>query len=84
MSATETPAPFVPSAPRYVLDNFGSSDRIAMLVRNRDCGETIQRITRAGKAAGPEFQAWLSGLVQIASTKKRREGCQRNGLISKA
>jgi hypothetical protein len=70
MNAAETPAPFVPSAPQYILDNFGSSDRIAMLALNRDFGETIQRITRAGKAAGPEFQAWLSGLVQIESTKK--------------
>jgi hypothetical protein len=30
-----------------------------MRVLNRDFGETIQRITSAGKAASPEFQAWL-------------------------
>lgn len=35
------------------------TDRIAMLVLNRDFGETIQRITSAEKAASPEFQAWL-------------------------
>ncbi|MGC2815232.1 MAG: DNA-primase RepB domain-containing protein, partial [Candidatus Acidiferrum sp.] len=29
------------------------------LVLNRDFGETIQRITSAQKASGPEFQAWL-------------------------
>jgi hypothetical protein len=48
-----------PSAPEYILDNFDSADRIAMLVLNRDFGETIQRITSAQKAASPEFQAWL-------------------------
>lgn len=47
------------SASEYVLDNFEQSDRIAVLVLNRDFGETIQRITSAQKASGPEFQAWL-------------------------
>jgi hypothetical protein len=59
MNPAEKPAPFVPSASEYILDNFESSDRIAMLVLNRDFGETIQRITSAEKAASPEFQAWL-------------------------
>jgi hypothetical protein len=49
----------VPSASEYILDNFEAADRIAMLVLNRDFGETIQRITSAQKAASPEFQAWL-------------------------
>jgi len=51
-----TPAP---SASEYILDNFEPTDRIAMLVLNRNLGETIQRITSAEKAASPEFQAWL-------------------------
>jgi hypothetical protein len=59
MNPVEKPAPFIPSASEYILDNFESSDRIAMLVLNRDFGETIQRITSAEKAASPEFQAWL-------------------------
>jgi RepB DNA-primase from phage plasmid len=59
MNPAEKPAPFIPSASEYILDNFESTDRIAMLVLNRDFGETIQRITSAQKAAGPEFQAWL-------------------------
>ena len=46
-------------ASEYILDNFGQSDRIAMLVLNRDFGEAIQRITSAQKASSPEFQAWL-------------------------
>jgi len=59
MNPIEKPAPFIPSASEYILDNFDPNDRIAMLVLNRDFGETIQRITSAQKAASPEFQAWL-------------------------
>jgi hypothetical protein len=43
----------------YILDLFEKTDRIAMLVLNRDSRETIQRITSAQKASSPEFQAWL-------------------------
>src|SRR5436190_18640500 len=59
MNDVENPTAFVPSASEYILDNFEQSDRIAMLVLNRDFGETIQRITTAQKASSPEFQAWL-------------------------
>jgi len=59
MNPAEKAALFVPSASEYILDSFDSADRIAMLVLNRDFGETIQRITSAQKAASPEFQAWL-------------------------
>ena len=47
------------SASDYILENFEPSDRIAVLVRNRGTGETIQRITRATNAASPDFQGWL-------------------------
>ena len=46
------------SASEYILQNFEPSDRIAVLVRDRRAGETIQRITTA-KNASPDFQAWL-------------------------
>ena len=59
MTPEENATPLVPSASEYILDNFEPTDRIAMLVLNRDFGETIQRITSAQKAASPEFQAWL-------------------------
>jgi hypothetical protein len=59
MNPAEKAASFVPSASEYILDNFVPTDRIAMLVLNRDSAETIQRITSAQKAASPEFQAWL-------------------------
>ena len=47
------------SAPDYILQNFEASDRIAVLVRSRKAGETIQRITTATNAASRDFQAWL-------------------------
>jgi hypothetical protein len=59
MNDVENPIAFVPSASEYILDSFEQTDRIAMLVLNRDFGETIQRITSAQKASSPEFQAWL-------------------------
>jgi RepB DNA-primase from phage plasmid len=59
MNPAEKPPAFIPSTSEYILDNFEQTDRIAMLVLNRDFGETIQRITSAQKAASPEFQAWL-------------------------
>jgi hypothetical protein len=59
MNPVENATAFVPSPSEYILDNFEPTDRIAMLVMNRDFGETIQRITSAQKASSPEFQAWL-------------------------
>jgi hypothetical protein len=59
MNAAEKSEQFIPSASEYILDNFDSADRIAMLVLNRNFDDTIQRITSAQKAAKPEFQAWL-------------------------
>jgi RepB DNA-primase from phage plasmid len=47
------------SAPDYILQNFVASDRIAVLVRTRRAGETIQRITTAKNAASQDFQSWL-------------------------
>src|SRR3981081_1561427 len=59
MNAADKTEQFIPSASEYILDNFEEADRIAILVLNRDFGETIQRITSAQKASSPEFQAWL-------------------------
>jgi RepB DNA-primase from phage plasmid len=59
MSAGGNPGASAQSASEYILDNFERSDRIAMLVLNRNFSETVQRITSAQKAASPEFQAWL-------------------------
>jgi hypothetical protein len=59
MNASEKTTHPVPSASEYILDNFKPTDRIAVLVLNRQLGETTQRITTAQKASSPEFQAWL-------------------------
>jgi hypothetical protein len=59
MTPLENATSLVPSASEYILDNFEPRDRIAMLVLNRDFGETIQRLTSAQKGASREFQAWL-------------------------
>jgi hypothetical protein len=59
MTETENPKRSVPAASEYISDNFKPSDRIAVLVLNRNRGETTQRITTAQRAASPEFQAWL-------------------------
>jgi hypothetical protein len=96
MNSAEKSAPFVPSASEYVPDNFEPTERIAMLVLNRDFHETIQRITSAQKAASPEFQAWLryknangsdiyigmNPLRQDASTRTKKTSSQFGMSIS--
>ena len=52
----------------YIRDNFQSSDRIAILVRNAKRGETTQRISIAEKVAAPQFQDWLR-------YKNEHDGC---------
>ena len=47
------------TASDYIKDNFEPRDRIALLILNRQTGESLQRITTAEKASSPEFQAWL-------------------------
>jgi len=59
MNDLEKPTPHLPCASEYILDNFKPTDRIAVLVLNRQLGETTQRISTAQKASSPEFQAWL-------------------------
>ncbi len=56
------------TAPDYIRANFHPSDRIAILVRNRMRGETVQRITTADRIAKPQFQEWLH-------YKNERDGC---------
>ena len=44
------------SSTEYVRANFHSSDRLAILVRNRNRGETVQRITTSARIVEPAFQ----------------------------
>ena len=48
------------TASEYVLDLFAPTENVAVVVRNRATGRTIQRIARADTVAGKEFQAWLA------------------------
>jgi hypothetical protein len=59
MSAEKQPPLAYVSASDYLKDNFEPSDRIALLLLNRETRESLQRITSAEKAGSPEFQAWL-------------------------
>jgi RepB DNA-primase N-terminal domain/RepB DNA-primase C-terminal helical domain len=43
----------------YLEAAFETSDRLAILVRNRERKETVQRITTAGRIVEPSFQEWL-------------------------
>src|SRR5258708_2441246 len=47
------------SAAEYIRTTFHSSDRLAVLVRNRSRGETIQRITTSARIVEPTFQEWM-------------------------
>jgi len=64
MNDVENPTAFVPSASEYILDNFEQTVRIAMLVLNRDFGETlmVKKVVRGaellkGHSHGSRFQA---------------------------
>jgi hypothetical protein len=48
------------SAPGYVLALYRPEDRVAVLVRNRARGQTMQRILLAEDIASPPFQDWLT------------------------
>jgi hypothetical protein len=68
MNPTEKPVPVIPSASEYILDNFEPTDRIAVLVLNRDLGETVQRITSAQKAASPSSKRGFVTRTRTART----------------
>ena len=54
MNPVENASAFVPSAAKYIFENFAPTNRIAMLVLKRDFGEIIPRITSAKKVAHPQ------------------------------
>jgi hypothetical protein len=56
MSTARNLAPKSLTASEYVLALFAPSDNVAILVRNRRLGQTLQRITKAYLIASPEFQ----------------------------
>ena len=52
-------APKPLSASEYVFALFEPTENVAVLVRNRRTGQTVQRITTAETVASPEFQSSL-------------------------
>jgi len=72
-----------PSASEYIQDNFEPSDRVAVLLRNRDRDGVIQRIGTADTVAGRDFQEWLqsknqSGFdIYIGMNALREGACSR-------
>src|SRR5258707_6581778 len=57
-----TSSPFTPkslTAPEYVRALFKPTDNVAILVRNRRLGHTLQRITKAEIITSAEFQSAL-------------------------
>ena len=51
MNAPEKPTLSLPSASEYILDNFKPTDRVAILVLNRQLGETTQSFGHGVDAA---------------------------------
>jgi RepB DNA-primase from phage plasmid len=59
MTTTNAFTPRFLSASEYVLALHRPEDRVALLLRNRPRGQTMQRILSAEAVASPPFQDWL-------------------------
>lgn len=59
MTEPNSPVPRQLTASQYVLALHPPEDRVAVLIRNRARGQTMQRILPAGVIASPPFQDWL-------------------------
>ncbi len=55
------------TASEYVLELFEPTDNVAILVRNRATGKTVQRIAKAETVASPEFETWLANQNVVGS-----------------
>lgn len=60
MSRDTTFTPRSLTASEYVRQLFEPRENVAILVRNRFTGHTIQRIAKAEAVASPGFQNWLA------------------------
>lgn len=61
MSTDSRFSPRYLTASQYVRELFSPEDNVAVLVRNRSTGHTLQTIAKAETVASPSFQSWLSG-----------------------
>jgi hypothetical protein len=60
MSADTAFTPRSLTASEYVRELFEPAENVAVLVRNRGSGKTVQRIAKAETIASPGFQTWLA------------------------
>ena len=60
MSSASDFKPRTLTASEYIFDLFDARENVAVVVRNRSTGRTMQRIARAETVAGAEFQTWLA------------------------
>ena len=60
MSIESTFAPRSLTASEYLRELFGPADNVAILVRDRSTGHTVQTIAKAEAIASPGFQSWLA------------------------
>jgi hypothetical protein len=58
--STTSAEPRSVSAREYILALHEPGDSVAVLLRNRSQGQTLQRIASAETVASPDFQRWLS------------------------
>jgi len=56
---THSFTPRLLSAPEYILALHRPEDRVALLLRNRSRGQTMQRILAAEDVASPSFRGWV-------------------------
>jgi RepB DNA-primase from phage plasmid len=59
MNRDATFTPRALTAQEYIQALFQAEEKVAILLRNRGSGRTIQHISSAEKVAAPEYQAWL-------------------------
>jgi hypothetical protein len=68
MTPVENAASLLPSASEYILDNFEPTERIAMLVLNRDFGETISALPAPRKRRAPNSRPGFVTRMRTART----------------
>lgn len=75
-------------AREYINASFAPDDWLAVLAVNRKTGETVQRVSSAGRIVSPEYQGWLRHLnatgsdvyVSLNTFKERARGRTKEDL----
>lgn len=69
-----------PAAAKFIRDNFGPQDRLAVVILNKQSGTVVQRLATAEQISSVEFQAWL----RFENSRKSDIYCTPNVLDEKA